>query len=169
MNGKPRGPWQCARVCYFIDLETMAKFTFVSGTVGTDVGVRVVRDKIRMMRRLRGEGCYPVVLLQDAFMPTRFGGRQRPDFKVMRWITLRPGNEALPAPAPNLLGSASTGPKPAEETKPAPEVKPATVEGKPASAANKRGVVKTAPKKAQPVSEPTWDEVLGDSLPDNLK
>jgi hypothetical protein len=40
------------------------------------------------MRKLRGPNTYPVVQLADTFMNTRFGGRQRPHFKIVRWIRL---------------------------------------------------------------------------------
>jgi hypothetical protein len=53
------------------------------------------------MRRFRGEHVYPVITLSDAFMNTRFGGRQRPHFEVKRWIKLggeRGEVEALPPP-----------------------------------------------------------------------
>ena len=46
--------------------------------------------------------CYllvsPVVALADTFMPTRFGGRQRPHFVIKRWISLDGEQNALPAP-----------------------------------------------------------------------
>ena len=38
------------------------------------------------MRRYRGAHVYPVVVLSDVFMSTRFGGRRRPNFIIKRWI-----------------------------------------------------------------------------------
>jgi hypothetical protein len=75
-DGRMRGPWQRARVTYFVDLATMERYTHASGTVGTDICVHEFRDKVRTMRRLRGEHVYAVITLTDRFMPTRFGGRQ---------------------------------------------------------------------------------------------
>src|SRR5262249_61110850 len=89
------------------------------------------RDKVRTMRRLRGEHVYAVVTLTNRFMPTRFGGRQRPDFKIMRWISFDPEDKALPTP---------TSPKEIDH------VSNATAEATPASRPN-----------AQAQTEPTTD------------
>jgi hypothetical protein len=164
-----RGPWQRARVTYFVDLATMERYTHASGTVGTDICVREFRDKIRTMRRLRGEHVYAVVALTDRFMPTRFGGRQRPDFKIMRWISFDPEDKALPAPTTpkeiDHVSDASAAAEPATEIKSQAETKPATT-AKP----NKRGVVRTDKKPVgQQVRDLTMEEILDDGLPDDLK
>jgi hypothetical protein len=165
-SGQPQGPWARTRIAYLVDLTTMEKFTYASGTVGADIAVRELRDRIRMMRRFRGDAVYPVVTLDDTFMATRFGGRQRPDFKIVRWIKLGPDHEALPAPVPTALPPASA--KEVEDKKPEPkkpEPNPATVIATP----NKRGTIKTDQKIGKPVTEPTFEEILGDELPADLK
>jgi hypothetical protein len=98
-NGKDVGPWQRSRVVYFIDLNTMEKFTWPSSTTGADIAVREFRDKVAMMRKLRGARVFAIVTLSDRYMPTRFGGRQRPDLKIVRWIMMGPDGQALPAPS----------------------------------------------------------------------
>jgi hypothetical protein len=97
-NSKPRGPWQAQYVLYLLNLETMDRFTFPTGTVGGQIAVREVVDKIKWMRKLRGANVYPVVTLSDTFMPTRFGGRQRPHFEIKRWVSFGPDEKGLPAP-----------------------------------------------------------------------
>ena len=91
-NGNPQGPWHRQRVVYFVDLNSMEKFTWPSrvDTVGADVCIREFREKVRMMRQFRGTRVFAVVTLDDTFMPTRYGGRQRPDLKIARWILLGP-------------------------------------------------------------------------------
>jgi hypothetical protein len=89
-NGELQGPYQRARVVYLVDLKTMEKFTWVTATVGGDICVREFRDKVAMMRKFRGARVYAVVTLTDKFMPTRWGGRQRPEFRIVRWIMLGP-------------------------------------------------------------------------------
>lgn len=115
-NGQFQGPWQRSRVTYFVDLKTMQRYTHASGTVGTDICVREFRDEVSLMRRFRGERVYAVVTLADAYMPTRWGGRQRPDYRIMRWILLGPEGTALPStssPPPALTdGSAANSAEP---------------------------------------------------------
>src|SRR5262249_38155618 len=75
-DGKPRGPWQAQHLVYLLNLATMDRFTFPTGTVGGRIAVHDLVDKTKMMRRFRGANVYPVVTLSDTFMNTRFGGRQ---------------------------------------------------------------------------------------------
>jgi len=53
---------------------------------------------------------YPVVILSDTFMPTKWGGRQRPHFKIVRWVRLGGEGgevEALPPPPPTPAAPSS--------------------------------------------------------------
>jgi hypothetical protein len=98
-DGKPRGPWQAQHILYLVDLKTMDKYTFATGTVGGRIAVGDLRDKLVWMRRVRGPAVYPIVTLADKFMNTKFGGRQRPHFQIVRWVKLGgEGVEALPPP-----------------------------------------------------------------------
>src|SRR6516162_2586098 len=100
-DGQPRGPWQAQHILYLLDPKTMDKFTFPTGTVGGRIGIRELVDKTTWMRRLRGPNVYAVVLLSDTFMNTKWGGRQRPHFKIVRWVSLGSESgqvEALPPP-----------------------------------------------------------------------
>ena len=95
-----RGPWQAQYVVHLLDPKTMDRFSFATGTVGGGIAVRDLRDKVIWMRRVRGQNVFAVVTLCDRHMKTRFGGRQRPHFVVVRWIALGGDNaNALPAPA----------------------------------------------------------------------
>jgi hypothetical protein len=62
--------------------------------------VRELRDRVQWMRRFRGISVYPVVTPSDTFMPTRYGGRQRPHFVIERWVTFGDGGECKVLPAP---------------------------------------------------------------------
>jgi hypothetical protein len=98
-----RGPWQAQHILYLLDPATMDRFSFPTGTAGGAIAIRELRDKLMWMRRLRGLNVYPVVTLGDTFMNTRFGGRQRPHFKIVRWVSLGGEGgqvEALPPPPP---------------------------------------------------------------------
>jgi hypothetical protein len=98
LDGKPRGPWQAQHIVYWLDLNTMDKYTFPTGTNGGRRAIRDLRDKLVWMRKLRGANVYPVVTLSDTFMPTQFGGRQRPHFVIKRWVNLDDGGNLLPPP-----------------------------------------------------------------------
>jgi hypothetical protein len=106
-QGRAQGPWQRQRLVYFVDIDTMQKYTWPSRveTIGADICVREFREKVRLMRQFRGECVYAVVALRDTYMPTRFGGRQRPDLVPVRWIKLGPSETALPAPTTPALPS----------------------------------------------------------------
>jgi hypothetical protein len=110
-DGKMCGPHQAQHIWYLLDPKTMDKYTFPTGTAGGAIATRELRDKIVWMRKFRGPNVYPTVLLRDTFFPTRWGGRQRPHFKILpnRWVRLggegdqiepASGLTPLPAPAP---------------------------------------------------------------------
>jgi hypothetical protein len=100
-NGKPQGPWQFQYVTYLVDLVTMDRYTFPTGTTGGAICTRDLADKVRLMRRFRGQHVFAVLTLADTFMPTNFGGRQRPHFIIKRWVQIGGGDTpALPAPHP---------------------------------------------------------------------
>jgi hypothetical protein len=101
-DGNMHGPYQRQYVVHFLNLKTMDKYWWPTSTVGGGICVRDIVERTKWMRAYhRRMDIYPVVQLADVFMPTRFGGRQRPHLKVIRWITFGGGGgggEALPAP-----------------------------------------------------------------------
>ena len=137
-DGKPCGPWQCEYLVYLLDPRTMDRYTYATDTVGGGIAVRDLRDKVQWMRRLRGQNIYPVVTLDDKFMKTRHGGRQRPHLVVVRWIALGGDNaNALPAPVAGAGNGAAA----------LPEIK--------------------SPSLAEDLGEEDWD-AKGDLLPADL-
>jgi len=101
-DGKLRGPWQAQHILYLLDPLTMDRFTFPTGTVGGRIAIGDLRDKSVWMRRTRGPNVFPIVTLSDVHMNTRFGGRQRPAFKITKWTRLggEGGEEVAALPAP---------------------------------------------------------------------
>jgi hypothetical protein len=101
-DGQLRGPWQSQHILYLLDLKTMDKFTFPTSTTGGRIAIRDLRDKTMWMRRVkRDPNVCAVVLLSDTFMNTKWGGRQRPHFKIVHWVSLGSESgqvEALPPP-----------------------------------------------------------------------
>jgi hypothetical protein len=111
--GKPQGPWQNCNLVYLMDPRTLEGFTWPTSTIGGGLAVRKLKDHVRRARMLQGNKggtLHPVVTLSDVFMNNAFGGRQRPAFKVVRFVSLGNDTEqqALLAPAkptdPNDMG-----------------------------------------------------------------
>jgi hypothetical protein len=96
-DGKPRGPWQNQYVVHLLDPKTMDRYTYPTGTTGGGICVRDFIERVQWMRKFRGERVFPIVRLSDVHMNTRFGGRQRPHFEIVRWVSLDGGGAALPA------------------------------------------------------------------------
>jgi hypothetical protein len=112
LNGNPRGPWQNQTVAYLLDLENMERFTFPTGTIGGNIAIGEIVDKVKMMRRYRGGNVYPAVRLKSKPMKTKFGQRPRPHFELQRWVTLGGGGgdgQALPASTPNAAPALPDG------------------------------------------------------------
>ena len=110
LNGKPRGPWQLQQVAYLVDMQTMEKFTFPTGTVGGGIAIGELKDAVKLMRKFRGPGVYPVVSVSTKPMKTQFSPRPRPrpHFEIKRWISFGPEGAALPpASLPSLQPLAS--------------------------------------------------------------
>jgi hypothetical protein len=145
-DGKMRGPYQASHVLYLLDPQSMDKYTYPTSTVGGRIAIRELRDKIQWLRRMRGPDVYPVILLSDTFMKTRFGGRQRPHFKIVRWVRFGGDDsrlvEAVPGPAP-LSPAATAANKPTEQTTARSELPLKTV------------------------TEPSLKEEMGDEIPFN--
>lgn len=97
--GKPGcGPWEAVQVVYLVDQQSMSVFTWVAPTetAGSSRAIRDLKESVRLARRLRGSNVFPIVSLCDTFMPTQFGGRQRPYLKIRAYQPLGP-EQAAPA------------------------------------------------------------------------
>ncbi len=99
-DGAPRGPWQAQHIVYLLDPATMDRFSYPTGTTGGAIATRDLTDKVKWMRRFRGENVYAVVSLRDVFMNTKFGGRQRPHLEVRRWVRFGGDGEPLAVTGP---------------------------------------------------------------------
>jgi hypothetical protein len=119
MNGEMVGPWQAQYILYLLDARSLDKFTFPTSTIGGGIAMRLLADKVAWMRKRYPDACM-VVTLGDAFMNTKWGGRQRPHFNFVRWIGFGGGGaKALPGSKPPSEGGAA----PQSETPPWKELK----------------------------------------------
>src|SRR5262249_8327247 len=54
IDGKPRPPWQKQYVVYLLDPATAAVFTFINSTRGAEIAVERLKQRVQLMRALRG-------------------------------------------------------------------------------------------------------------------
>jgi hypothetical protein len=95
-DGTPRPPWVVTFVTYLLNPHTCEKFTFANSTIGARIASQTLADRVAWMRRLRGSSVVPEVELTSKPMKTRFGVKQRPEFKIIGWHLLGGGNEKAP-------------------------------------------------------------------------
>jgi len=128
-DGGMRGPYEARHVVYLLDPVTMAMYRYPTGTVGGHIAVSELVDQTKWMRRIRGANVYAVLVLTDVFMKTRWGGRQRPQLRPVRWITFGEGGDLPAAPTPPKLvspGIAATLDQFAEQSQQTSPEKPQT-------------------------------------------
>jgi hypothetical protein len=93
ING-PRPPWVLSYIVYLLDEQTAEKFTFANSTTGARIAFETLQDRVAWMRRLRGANVVPLVELTSKPMKTRYGVKQRPEFKILEWRNLSGGSFA---------------------------------------------------------------------------
>jgi hypothetical protein len=103
-SGDRQDPWRNSRFVYLCDPETAEVYTFTTSSLG---GIRAVSDLAEQIGRMRTAhpGAVPIVQLGAAEMPTRFGRKSRPVFKVVSWELGASGEAAQAAPATRRLAS----------------------------------------------------------------
>jgi hypothetical protein len=89
-SGEPQDPWCNTRAVYLVDPETLEAFTFSTSSFGGRQAVIDLGDQIARMRTVHSDAV-PIVALQAAEMPTKFGRKSKPVFKVMGWKTANAG------------------------------------------------------------------------------
>jgi hypothetical protein len=84
LDGKPSNPWKWYRFLYLIDSASGESMTFSSNTVGGRIAISELTDQIRQMRFM-SPGALPLVQLKSVMMPTDWGKRPRPHFRIVGW------------------------------------------------------------------------------------
>jgi hypothetical protein len=150
---------------------------------------RAVDDLIRTIRtarKFRGAGVCPIIQLTDTFMPTRYGGRQRPQLLILEWRT-PPGSGGQPAlqqggpdrsggavaqiEAPAATGHDAALHVTAQGAKQAPPVERKQFISASAEDAKRDAAAKQKPIESksfipgESVSYPTFQEEIGDKVP----
>jgi hypothetical protein len=160
-GGNLKGPWQIQNIVYLVDLQTMSMATYCTHTIGGGICVGELKDTVKLMRKFRGDGAYPVVSLSSKYMATRFGGRMRPHFVIKRWMAFGPEGAALPSASPSSLPS----PEPAAQS---PLEQRVEAEIKTAVKPEPKGKGKGKDAGARTVAPLTLAEEMDDGLPENM-
>jgi hypothetical protein len=85
LNGEPADPWHDTRHLYLIEQTTAEEFTFVTSSFGGRSAVAELSRQICSVRAAHPRAC-PIVELTFEKMPTRYGLKKRPKFRVRDWI-----------------------------------------------------------------------------------
>jgi hypothetical protein len=87
-TGVKVAPWRKCWLAYLLDPVTMARYTFINSTAGARQAVDNLRDAVKLMRGIRGDSATPLVELASAPMKTKYGTKNRPEFRIVRWVVL---------------------------------------------------------------------------------
>jgi hypothetical protein len=84
LNGAPSDPWRDTRYLRLIDPRTGQDYTFVTDTYGGRIAIGNLKSQINNVR-FAYPGAVPIVQLGSTMMPTSYGLRPRPEFRVVGW------------------------------------------------------------------------------------
>ena len=85
-SGERQDPWRNTRLVYLVDPKTAEAFTFTTSSWGGRGAVAELGDQISRMRSVHADAV-PIVELRAAEMPTKYGRKSRPVFKIVEWKT----------------------------------------------------------------------------------
>ena len=83
-GGKRSDPVQNSREILFIDPKTCAVFTFCTSSAGGRSATDDLDNAVRNARLLR-PGVVPLVSLGSQVMPTKYGQKSKPFFRILSW------------------------------------------------------------------------------------
>ena len=95
-KGEPIDPWRNTRLVYLVDPQTAEAFTFSTSSAGGRGAVADLGDAITRMRTVHRDAV-PLVELQAAEMPTKFGRKSKPVLKIVGWKTSDGGDGPAPS------------------------------------------------------------------------
>ena len=103
--GKMVGPWQGEHVVLFVDPDTMVRYWWPSptSTVGSCICVRALMEQTLLKRKFMGVPAHAQVEFSHTFMPTQYGGRERPHLLIKGFGVFGDGGFRL---LPNIIPTA---------------------------------------------------------------
>jgi hypothetical protein len=104
-SGEPQDPWRNTRFVWLVNPVSAEGFTFSTSSWGGRGAVGDLADATARMRGARF-GAMPVVQLGAAEMPTKYGLKSKPAFKIVGWVggdaPLAPPAKRIAAPEPPI-------------------------------------------------------------------
>ena len=88
LNDEPSDPWRDTRYLRLMDPKTGADYTFTTDSYGGRRAVGDLKSQIANVRSVHPVAL-PIVQLTSTMMPTKFGQKPRPDFKIVDWRGFR--------------------------------------------------------------------------------
>jgi len=95
LDGKPSCPWKWTQFLYLMDVDSGETLTFSTSTSGGKIAIGDLTQQIKSMRGMQ-PGAMPIVELQSVQMPTKFGKKPRPFFKIVSWRNRASGGDEPP-------------------------------------------------------------------------
>ena len=83
-GGEAQDPWRNTRLVYLVHPRTAEAFTFSTSSWGGRGAVAGLGDQIARMRNVHPDAV-PIVELRAAEMPTKYGRKSKPVFKIVGW------------------------------------------------------------------------------------
>jgi len=77
---------------YLLGPDDGSMLTALNSTHGMERAYEKLSSSVKRMRSLRGTRVVPIVELDSAVMPTKYGAKLRPEFRIVDWVLL--GGEA---------------------------------------------------------------------------
>jgi hypothetical protein len=101
LDGRPADPLQDSREILFVNPVTFETYTFCTSSFGGRRSVDELDSAMRNARRIRPD-IVPLVSLESQAMPTKFGVKSRPYFRILSWSTSGAEQPAIAPPVNDL-------------------------------------------------------------------
>jgi hypothetical protein len=101
LDGRPADPLQDSREILFVNPVTFETYTFCTSSFGGRRSVDELDSAMRNARRIRPD-IVPLVSLESQAMPTKFGVKSRPYFRILNWSAPGAEQPAIAPPASDL-------------------------------------------------------------------
>jgi hypothetical protein len=103
LDGGLKEPWQLQHIVYLLDPKDGSKYTALNSTTGMRIAWEVLVDRVKTIRKVRNAAARPIVTLTSAPMKTKYGMKDRPEFKIEEWIGLPAPNEPKKLTAAEII------------------------------------------------------------------
>lgn len=151
--GPPKGPWVLNYVLGFVNPATGERIVLSNSTAGQRSAYGDLKDRVRNMTLMRGRGL-AVIELGTTTMPSSYGIKVIPDFRIIDWRTMGDPTPAI-APSPDPISDNSAAPL---EMTGEPEIMPPDRD-----AAKKAGRARLTAAKHHKPMEPAFDDGMPSS------